>query len=715
MSDRVENRDWIKQSFILPDKAISKEDAIRRIASQAAFKYTDTTVGGSFAINPPPQFTRFADVKMGGAATNPFRSPASDINPQRNIRDGLGMGRYYSEALDDNGQYVVMSFGVPAFNSLTSFFGSFYSSAAATQASTGRISGSVMKDFLYGAGKIAGFVVALPFYPFILGAEVIKYLSGIPATKFYYLKPAMPLYWNAVNSMANGIAVNMGLIDRELTPGQKEQKLLNDARNLATPADQAAKDNKLFYKLFNDIYAPQGGIDVYAIATRAQRLANEYHTRMQKILKNAKDTSEMRKRLGELQTQSFSTRQVYIGEYIASYLKATSGKEDNSSSGSSDSSGPVATLEPKDGKDKTPDRSDYGKDVNLSKASDSEGYFSGIMDALQKWLSNLGQGIGGGRQDGSNFVTFRVDYTGPASESFSNSKQPSGLAEKINSMSSQGRMTRFNLAGGNLVGGAVGNIIGSVVDAAHSFISGAMDGLKISGLAAFAGSAFVDMPDMWDSASANLPQMSFTMELRSPYGNKLSRFQSLYIPLCMLLAGSLPISTGRHSYTSPFLCELYCRGRAQTRLGMIDSISITRGSGNLGWTPEGEPLGIDISFTVVDMSSIVHMPLDIRASMLDKVITGMGQAVGGSTGANVAASLLKSTYSDDTLYNDYLAVLGSLSYTDQVYTFRKWGLSRAKQIAAFNSWKSPWHTANWFIGTLPGRIITAASRGTDRP
>ena len=54
------------------------------------------------------------------------------------------------------------------------------------------------------------------------------------------------------------------------------------------------------------------------------------------------------------------------------------------------------------------------------------------------------------------------------------------------------------------------------------------------------------------------------------------------VPLSMLLAGALPKSTGKHSYDAPFLVEIYDKGKAQTRLGIIDSISITRGVGRLG-------------------------------------------------------------------------------------------------------------------------------------
>ncbi|MBF6975821.1 hypothetical protein HN244_21045, partial [Acinetobacter baumannii] len=53
-------------------------------------------------------------------------------------------------------------------------------------------------------------------------------------------------------------------------------------------------------------------------------------------------------------------------------------------------------------------------------------------------------------REGGAFVSFRVDDTGAVSETFSNNYKTSSLMEKINSMSSTGRSTYFDLAGGNI-------------------------------------------------------------------------------------------------------------------------------------------------------------------------------------------------------------------------------------------------------------------------
>ena len=109
---------------------------------------------------------------------------------------------------------------------------------------------------------------------------------------------------------------------------------------------------------------------------------------------------------------------------------------------------------------------------------------------------------------------------------------------------------------------------------------GFAEGVSLMGLVSLAGSSFIDIPDTWEDSSANLPSESYEIHLRSPYGNTLSRYMNIHIPLSMLLAGALPISTGRQTYASPFICKLISVGRSNMDLAMIDSLSVTHGVGN---------------------------------------------------------------------------------------------------------------------------------------
>lgn len=655
---------WVRQAFILPENTVSQLDRVRMVFSSTKTKFTDTTIGGNWAINSPPQFTQYADIVIPGM-----------------FAKSQGMGRFYSEAVDDTGQKICMQFGVPEFNSLESFFTGFYNGEAGLLARTGR-----SRSVFYSIGRVVGFIVSLPALPIIAAGVMYRFLAGKPASKYYYLKSTMPLYWNAVNTMVNTISVNMGVVPRVFTP---EEESMYPSGPAYTKADV-----DLYHKMLPDIYASGGGIDVYALATRAQRLANENHAKLTELIEASTDRADLVRRIQEYQKIKLSdpgSRGAV--KYLAQFVERAAAKPPESQGGEAEA----------------------------------------FVERTRTWYADIGDFALGELRDGANYVSFRVDHTGTAGESFSSSVRDSDIASKINGMSSGGRSKRFTFMGGNLTDGVVGDTIEKIMGAVTDVVTGVMDQIGVSGLATMAGSAFVDIPKHWESSMANLPKMDYTIQLRTPYGHPLARLQNLIVPLSMLLAGALPLATGKQSYTSPFICQLFSKGRAQTRLGMITDISITRGVGNLGWTEDDHPLGIDVTFSVTDMSSILYMPINAGPSLGEAALVaasaiGAGAVVGVATAAagpvvagaaavgagGIAAAAAAGLFDEDNTFTDYMAVLGSLSMADQVYSQRKLRLSMTRKLTAYNRWLSPAHVASWTFGTPPGRILQALSQTTDR-
>jgi len=644
-----EDHRWIRQMFLTDGNSFDDFLRSKRTATSNFYKYEDTTLGGHRTMNPPPQFTRFCDPKGDRLLPGISR----------------GMGDYYSEAIDDNARTISMRFGVPEYTGLVSFFSNFYSSDAAQVVKSGKSS-----SFFYDAGKLSGYVAILPFMPFIMIGRTLKALAGTPSTRFYYLRPSMPIYWNAVQSFANRLAANIGLtmgqqntelavakLDAQGMPVKNPETgaIVYDNINFDVPNSQFDE----YLKLLPELWTPNGSIDVYSLSNRAQRLSDVWNNYLAKI---ATDTAIVSDESWRQRLTSYPghTHKEMIDALNGTPLQLALQRWYNTPAGE-------RAL---DDQGKDPKRGEITKDASA-------------VDRFMNYA--LAEA-----RDGAQFVSFYIQEGGTASESFSNSTRAPDIGEKFNSVSSGVRQARINFADGNTGIAPIDAAIG----AATEFINGAVGGIQMSGLLALAGNALTDIPKVWDSSTSSLPRMDYTIQLRSPYGNKLSRFQNLLLPLAMILVGGLPRSTGAQSYGAPFLVELYDKGRAQTRLGMIESINVTRGVGNIGWNQDDEFLGIDVQFSVVDLSSIMHMPLGTSSGPLDVIRPG---------------GLNRAFFGDDTAFTDYLAVLSSMGLADQIYRTRALARNWRRMKLEFNSFFSVSHAASWFGGTLPGRVISALS------
>lgn len=680
---------WIDQSMTATVK-LDEEDNVTRFMSSADNKWVDTRVGGNLVVNPLPQFTRYADIRSKGLL--PMRE---SVNISK-MQDNLGMGHYYSEAIDDTKHQIHMRFGVPQFNSMLSFFTSFYDSKAAQETKTG----SLLYDIFYTGGSAYGTILTLTYWPLLLAnffGVAGKFLMKKPSTKYYYLRPSMNLYWATVSSMLNQIAVY-----KRMTP--YNQGKIDDGYREDVEVDQSTV--QALQSMLPGIYSDSGYIDVYAIAGRPQFIANRVNENIAKELENlnwsekvawvkARGTKAWFGNNGRVEN-SIVQGVVEKAERSLS-MNQTANKIQESErklygSLSSNETGSKEALQASDKKILAVMRSASivsrdGTGSEEMKAQAAQTY-DGLMD-IAKSVFN----------DGLEFASFRVDYAGSTDESFTNSTKPSEMQNKINSISADAREANFSFMEGNIDGG----IITSILDAAKGLIEGVLDSVKLSGFMSLAGAAFVDIPEHWDNSSASLPKMSYSMSLTPVYGNPISQILEMHLPICMLLAATLPLSTGPQSYSSPFLLELYDKGRAQTRLGIIDSLSITRGTTNLGFNHSKAFLSADVTFTVRDLSSVMHMPAGRSAYPTInpvKLIRNATQSV-------------NQLFAEENNYSDYLNVLASTSLDQQIYISNKlkdnWAIMKRNWGAMFS--KTAW--MGWLHETPVG-LLDVFAKGTAR-
>jgi len=633
---------WAKNAFLISDNSLDDpNDVANRYWSSADAKFTDARLGCNIGINPKPQFTRYSDIRAKGRV-----SGRNDVSPTA-TSGNFGMGRYYSEAIDDPAQTIYMRFGVEQFNSLSTFLSKAFSADDTALVRTGRATSA-----FYNLGKLAGTITVVVAFPavaaLVAGAQLLNWIFSRPTSKFYTLKPTMHTYWGAVNQLVNNIAINKGIFPKIMADDATKGQRLGQPYTL----DQEYYNE--LSKMMPDVFPPSildkksaaNYFDIYALANRAQRLANQafledydrlnqgsatdYTGYLQKQLTGSGTHTTYLNPSKPATFMSYINRVLTFGEYYES--------KDNNPRMEQDPRVDPNNPDPKAKKDPTTFTS-----------------FWNFFDAEFR--------------DGSQFAVFKVEHTGAQNDSFTNAVMESQISQKLNSQSSEMRQARFAFADGNIIGGVAGATVGAVAGAVKDVALGALDGVTMGFsnlLAGLGGSGYLDIPKHWQSSSSSLSRSTYKMHLMSPYGNVISQMMNIYIPLAMILAAALPRSTGKQSYGPPFLCQVFDKGRQQIKLGMVESLSVNRGVSHLAFDVKGNAMAIDVQFTVVDLSSIVHMPIST------------GELFGGDAGLD-----------EDNILADYLAVLAGQDLYTQLYAMPKAKLRIAKAIANAGKLTSP--------------------------
>lgn len=650
----VRDSNWVRKSFLLSGQKADEETSVWRTWSTAYSKYVDTSLGGNFAINQLPQFTRYADLRTKGLSRDALRSK------NQSSASMSGMGRYYSEAIDDTAQLIHMRFGTARFNSLISFFTNFYDHEAGMLAREGRV------PFSFYAAKIATTIVTLPLQVvvtlFSATNTAINFFTGRPRSKFYYMVPAMAMYWNRVNFMCNNIAATMGLVMR----GFDNEAAVKNSELRMTDETAETADYKAFgWENYGDVWQESGQVDMFQVANRAKRKENVQRKEIEKII-GSSDASNLSKRLrnfymnGSVNDPGGMSTRDYLKAHHNSILGNTANMMTDAVGEAINKTSTAGTTTSE--ADAKLASGDVKQDLYTKLSRDAEDNVAIIPGTLANAYKPVDSFVAD-FAEGSQFVTFRVDSQGPVSESFSNSFQQSQIQQRMNQISSTASELRFSAANGNL--GIPG--VDQLIQLATNVVTGGLDAIGFDSLIALAGQALVDIPQHYESSSTQFPSSNYTLELRAWSGNKICIFSQLIVPTVMLLAAALPMSTGLQSYSAPFLCELYSQGRNQIRLGMIKDLTISRGEGNVGWTRNHQPLGINISFSVADMSTVMHAPIDVGFKPLNP---------------------LKGLFDEDNAFSDYMSVLGAASMADMIYPSRKLAVRWTQKKLNFSSYWS---------------------------
>jgi len=260
-------------------------------------------------------------------------------------------------------------------------------------------------------------------------------------------------------------------------------------------------------------------------------------------------------------------------------------------------------------------------DYQLEKLKNDDSVNKPKDDDNNTWLGNILSGFSEaynyGTLDSLNFIGIKVEKSTDVSESASNSTGEMNIASMINSSASESINKKASTGGNTIFGNTIAAATGGIMDMVKPLLGAVGSQLNI-GIAEIAkGNGIIDFPEIWTGSSFSRSSYNFTMQLRAPCADKLSIFYYIYVPLTMILCAAFPRAVGKNAYTSPFIVRAYSKGMFAVPMGIIDNITIKRGSSEFGWNVDNYPTAIDVSFTIKDLSPAMYVPVAEGNSISD--------------------------------------------------------------------------------------------------
>lgn len=238
-----------------------------------------------------------------------------------------------------------------------------------------------------------------------------------------------------------------------------------------------------------------------------------------------------------------------------------------------------------------------------------------FTSAFENVFKGIGNTITGNvKIDDYEYIRFFAQPESSYSDSFSNSTTASMLENLTSQMESMAKelYTIGGIAGIDAQKLSTG--VASATDTVNSLIgdyggnSAIATGLKR--ITNTMGSVFLGghiiLPEMWGGSSHD-NDFSFSVHLSCPYGNKLSRYIHIGVPMMFALAMVLPIMESPNVIMSPYLFQCFMPGFFNSEMCMISSVTFDKSTDGItmGNTLPSE---VKINFGVKDLYSVLSMP-----------------------------------------------------------------------------------------------------------
>ena len=660
----IRDIDWLRIGNS-PSTEAYDEDALKYQYRSSVFsELMDTSIGGHYTINPQYSWGPTSDMHYRGRMgdSKVFHPGEEAVN--------IGLGRYYSEAINSNSKVrtLIIEAGIPEFKPFFSYIVGAVDVTLASIVSSGRTT------FWYNLGRAAGRTVTFIAFPvftafWMVADYALTKIVGYDDPRYYHFRPVMPQFFGKMNTILNTLAADAGILTGVNTLskvfGAKDAPPTEVGRTVEINSQDkeflAAQLPHLFKN--DDKIGVSGLIDVAGIVGSFQLM--------------------IKKNLEQEQLAFESGNPDYFTGII----------DKRTSPGTNAFMDSLRGLESFKDKDPFAVPSEKLPDSKTSKGLDPSDlkYIKPNKDTYKKarlphdntsWLKSFAQYYKSTVDTGLSVLPIQVDYIGASTDTFQNTIKDIPLAGILNGSSKRIREARFSISDGNVFGDAIQSIVQAGADVVKGLLDAGTFGLT-SVTSALNGNGMLDFPKMWDDSSTQLATHSFKLRLNSPYNNKISNLLDIYLPLSALLSMMLPNQIGRSAYGSPYILKGFMQGVFNSDMCMMTSLTITRGAGNLGFNSSHAPTDLEVTFTLTDLSPVISSPTP-----------------------NGIMGMYELSLDDYSGFNRYSKILTGQSYEYSKFISKKAMLRLSKQSANLDSMFSPEYWGRVVGDSVLGRVHT---------
>ena len=246
-----------------------------------------------------------------------------------------------------------------------------------------------------------------------------------------------------------------------------------------------------------------------------------------------------------------------------------------------------------------------------TKKNKKYGFWKGTIKAVKDKASSVATSL---YETVTNmqYVRFCVDPTSGFTENYNNETGTSMLKSAFDNGSDALKEVAFLINSGG--SGDVAEGFSDLINSATESLSTALNGNNVTSILSrllnLTGNVIkgsnVIMPDIYKSSSRPTTY-TFTVHLKSPYGNKLGIYMDNLVPLMHLVCLAIPKQSTANTYNSPFLVKAFMDGVCNINLGMITDLQVNKSVSEQSWTVDGMPNEIDVAFTITDLYSDLAM------------------------------------------------------------------------------------------------------------